>query len=224
MILLTNIMWCGNGLRVMQEINIIIKQTVLRETLLKIFLNLSVFIFFYTILISKFLIAAETWVVDNKISEISFEVPVLFASNVEGKFIDFDGLVQIDINENHDNKAIFYVSINSIETNYKKYRNLLLGPIFFDSMNFPLSVLDTKNFQFKNNDDNVLDVELTIKNKSKNLPINLKIIQLTNDLVQVKGELFFNRLDFNIGIDKWRNTTFLKDRVRLFFNIFLIKD
>jgi len=191
---------------------------------LKIFLNLSVFIFFYTILISKFLIAAETWVVDNKISEISFEVPVLFASNVEGKFIDFDGLVQIDINENHDNKAIFYVSINSIETNYKKYRNLLLGPIFFDSMNFPLSVLDTKNFQFKNNDDNVLDVELTIKNKSKNLPINLKIIQLTNDLVQVKGELFFNRLDFNIGIDKWRNTTFLKDRVRLFFNIFLIKD
>ena len=196
----------------------------MRETLLKIFLNLSVFIFFYTILISKFLIAAETWVVDNKISEISFEVPVLFASNVEGKFIDFDGLVQIDINENQDNKAIFYVSINSIETNYKKYRNLLLGPIFFDSINFPLSVLDTKNFQYKNNDDNVLDVELTIKNESKNLPINLKIIQLTNDLVQVKGELFFNRSDFNIGIDKWRNTTFLKDRVRLFFNIFLIKD
>ena len=191
---------------------------------MKIFLNLSVFIFFYTILISKFLIAAETWVVDNKISEISFEVPVLFASNVEGKFIDFDGLVQIDINENQDNKAIFYVSINSIETNYKKYRNLLLGPIFFDSINFPLSVLDTKNFQYKNNDDNVLDVELTIKNESKNLPINLKIIELTNDLVQVKGELFFNRSDFNIGIDKWRNTTFLKDRVRLFFNIFLIKD
>ena len=191
---------------------------------MKIFLNLSVFIFFYTILISKFLIAAETWVVDNKISEISFEVPVLFASNVEGKFIDFDGLVQIDINENQDNKAIFYVSINSIETNYKKYRNLLLGPIFFDSINFPLSVLDTKNFQYKNNDDNVLDVELTIKNESKNLPINLKIIELTNDLVQVKGELFFNRSDFNIGIDKWRNTTFLKDKVRLFFNIFLIKD
>ena len=191
---------------------------------MKIFLNLSVFIFFYTILISKFLIAAETWVVDNKISEISFEVPVLFASNVEGKFIDFDGLVQIDINENQDNKAIFYVSINSIETNYKKYRNLLLGPIFFDSINFPLSVLDTKNFQYKNNDDNVLDVELTIKNESKNLPINLKIIELTNDLVQVKGELFFNRSDFNIGIDKWRNTIFLKDKVRLFFNIFLIKD
>ena len=191
---------------------------------MKIFLNLSVFIFFYTILISKFLIAAETWVVDNKISEISFEVPVLFASNVEGKFIDFDGLVQIDINENQDNKAIFYVSINSIETNYKKYRNLLLGPIFFDSINFPLSVLDTKNFQYKNDDDNILDVELTIKNESKNLPINLKIIQLTNDLVQVKGELFFNRSDFNIGIDKWRNTTFLKDKVRLFFNIFLIKD
>ena len=196
----------------------------MRETLLKIFLNLSVFIFFYTILISKFLIAAETWVVDNKISEISFEVPVLFASNVEGKFIDFDGLVQIDINENQDNKAIFYVSINSIETNYKKYRNLLLGPIFFDSINFPLSVLDTKNFQYKNNDDYVLDVELTIKNESKNLPINLKIIELTNDLVQVKGELFFNRSDFNIGIDKWRNTIFLKDKVRLFFNIFLIKD
>ena len=196
----------------------------MRETLLKIFLNLSVFIFFYTILISKFLIAAETWVVDNKISEISFEVPVLFASNVEGKFIDFNGLVQIDINENQDNKAIFYVSINCIETNYKKYRNLLMGPIFFDSINFPLSVLDTKNFQYKNNDDYVLDVELTIKNESKNLPINLKIIQLTNDLVQVKGELFFNRSDFNIGIDKWRNTTFLKDKVRLFFNIFLIKD
>jgi len=100
----------------------------------------------------------------------------------------------------------------------------LLGPIFFDSINFPLSVLDTKNFQYKNNDDIVLEVELTIKNESKNLPINLKIIQLTNDLVQVKSELFFNRSDFNIGTDKWRNTTFLKNKVRLFFNIFLIKD
>ncbi len=201
-----------------------IKRTILQEILLKISLKFLLSLFFHIIFISKFVIAAETWVVDNTISEISFEVPVLFASNVEGKFIDFDGLVQIDLSENEDNKAIFYVSINSIETNYAKYRNLLLGPIFFDSKNFPLSVLDTKNFQYKNDDNIKLEVELTIKDKSKNLPINLKITQLTNDLVQVKGELFFNRSDFNIGIDKWRNTTFLKDKVSLFFDIFLLKE
>ena len=174
--------------------------------------------------ITQSAIAAERWIVDNNISKISFEVPVLFASNVIGSFNNFEGLVQIDLNEKLNNKAIFSVSVNSIQINYKKYKDLLLGPIFFDATKFPLSVLDTKSFKYENDKEIRFDVELLIKDKSKKVPINLSVTKLTKELVQVKGELYFNRSDYGIGIGKWKNTTFLKDRVSLFFDIFLFKD
>ena len=108
------------------------------------------------------------------------------------------------------NKAIFSVSINSIEINYQKYKELLLSPIFFNANKYPLGVLDTKNFLYINNKISKLEIELTIKNKTIKIPINLEVNQLTQDLVQIKGKLFFLRSDFNIGTGNWQNTTIFK--------------
>lgn len=190
------------------------------KKIIKIILYSKVCIF----LISTNCIAKEKWVIDKDISKITFEVPVLFASDVKGEFKNIDGFVEIDLENKKNNKALVSADIQSIEINYSKYRDLLLSPIFFDLSNFPLALLDTKKFSYKNQDELTLDIELTIKGISKMTETKITIKKLTNDIVQILGSLKFSRTDFNIGTGNWKNTTILKDNVKIDANIFLIKD
>ena len=84
-------------------------------------------------------------------------------------------------------------------------------------------VLDTKKFGYKNEEKILLNIEITIKGMTKSVPLELEITNFTNELVQVRGKLEFSRNDFNIGTGQWRNTTILKDNIKLEANIFLIK-
>ena len=168
--------------------------------------------------------ANEKWVIDKNLSKITFEVPVLFATNVIGEFKTINGFVEIDIKDKKNNKAILSVDIESLKTNYDKYKNLLLGPIFFDSKNYPIGLLDTKKFSYKNENELKLNIELTIKGISKMSETKLKVKKLTNEIVQIMGTLEFSRTDFNIGTGNWKNTTILKDKIRIESNIFLIKE
>ena len=66
--------------------------------------------------------------------------------------------------------------------------------------------------------------ELTIKDKSRNIPIDIDIIKLSSELVQVKSDVSFSRNDFDIGTGNWKNTTILKDEIKIKANIFLFKE
>ena len=173
---------------------------------------------------SSYSIAKERWILDKKISEITFEVPVLLAENVIGKFNTIDGFVEIDTLDQKNNKAILSVNINSLEMNYKKYKNLILSDIFFNSDKYPIGVIDTKKFSYNNEEKLNLDIELTIKGTTRVVNTELLVIKLTNDLVQIKSELKFSRNDFNIGTGNWKNTTILKDKIKINSNIFLFKE
>ena len=173
---------------------------------------------------STYGIAKERWILDKKISEITFEVPVLLAENVLGKFNTIDGFVEIDTFDQKNNKAILSVKIDSLEMNYKKYKNLILSDIFFNSDKYPIGVIDTKKFAYNNEEKLNLDIELTIKGTTKVVKTELLVIKLTNDLVQIKSELKFSRNDFNIGTGNWKNTTILKDKIKIMSNIFLFKE
>ena len=162
--------------------------------------------------------------IDKNISQIKFEVPVLLATNVFGEFENFDGFVEIDLENKKNNKAIFSVNIDSIKINYQKYKNLILSPIFFDQVNYPIAVIDTKRFSYEDEKNLSLNIEVTIKGISKKVNTQLKIIKLTNDIVQIFGELEFNRNDFNIGVGNWKNTSILKSKIKINANIFLIKE
>ena len=200
------------------------KQILLQENILKKIIKFILYSKVCILLISTNCIAKEKWVIDKDISKITFEVPVLFASDVKGEFKNIDGFVEIDLENKKNNKALVSADIQSIEINYSKYRDLLLSPIFFDLSNFPLALLDTKKFSYENQDELTLDIELTIKGISKMTETKITIKKLTNDIVQILGSLKFSRNDFNIGTGNWKNTTILKDNVKIDANIFLIKD
>ena len=169
-----------------------------------------VFFFFIFFTISNFSIASERWVVDETLSKIEFELPVLFAKNVKGKFNSIDGFVEIDTNTKKNNKAIFSVLINDIEINYAKYKDLVLSDIFFDEKNFPRAVLDTKKFSYYDEGDIRIEVELSIKGKNQMIPLTINIIQLAEEVVQIQSELIFSRNSFfNYCFFNW-NKSFRK--------------
>ena len=184
-----------------------------------------IFLFFLTInfSISTKVISKESWLLDKNLSSIEFELPVLFANNVQGKFEEINGIIEIDLANKENNKAIFSVKINSINMNYKKYKNLLLSDIFFDSYNFPVALVDTKKFSYKNENKFSLEVELTIKGKTEIVPLDIEIIHLANELIQIKTDLDFSRTLFNIGTGKWKSTAILKDKGVIKTNLFLFK-
>ena len=168
--------------------------------------------------------ADEKWRVDKELSTISFELPVLFVKNVLGTFQNFEGFIEIDLDQKKENKAIFSVEINSLDMNYAKYRNLLLSDIFFDAKQFPIAMIDTKKFSYQNEKKITLDVELTIKGKSEIVPLTILVKRLGEELVQIESELSFSRTFFKIGTGKWSNTAILRDKAKIKTNLFLFKE
>ena len=114
--------------------------------------------------VTKQLIAQNIWILDEKLSEIKFELPVLLANNVEGQFNKFEGYVVIDIDNRENNRAFISVNINSIELNYKEYKNLLFSDIFFDEIHFPIAIIDTKKFSTSEK-SHILKIMLNCKSK-----------------------------------------------------------
>ena len=200
------------------------KPIFLQENILKKINKIILLLLFSFVSISTNSNAKEKWLIDKDISKITFEVPVLFASNVKGEFKNINGFVEIDLDNKKDNKALISVDVGSIEINYNKYKDLILSPIFFDSSKFPLALLDTKKFTYKNENELKLNIELTIKGISKITETKLTVKKLTSEIVQILGNLNFSRTDFNIGTGNWTNTTILKDKIKIKANIFLIKE
>ena len=183
------------------------------------------FLFLFLLnVIPSFSHAAERWILDKSLSTIEFELPVLFAKNVKGSFNTIDGFVELDLSQKENNKAIFYVEVNDLDMNYIKYKDLLLSNVFFDAQQFPKAVVDTKKFSYVNETEFSMDVELTIKGKSAIVPLVINVKRLAEELVQIQSELIFSRTAFEIGIGNWKNTTILKDKVKLSTNLFLFRE
>ncbi len=204
--------------------NLMKKQIFLLENLLKKILNKYLLLILIFSFITAEVNAKEKWVVDKDISKIKFEVPVLFATNVIGEFKDFDGFVEIDLNNKTNNKAIISIKLNSAYINYKKYKSLILSEIFFDTNNYPLAVIDTKKFSYEDEKELNLMVELTIKGKNKIIQTELKIKNLSKEIIQILGKTEFSRSEFSIGTGSWKNTTILKDNIKVNSEIYLIKE
>lgn len=198
------------------------KQIIWQGAILKKY-KFFLFLFLLTV-IPSFSHAAERWILDKSLSTIEFELPVLFAKNVKGSFNTIDGFVELDLNQKENNKAIFYVEVNDLDMNYIKYKDLLLSDVFFDAQQFPKAVVDTKKFSYVNETEFSMDVELTIKGKSAIVPLVINVKRLAEELVQIQSELIFSRTAFEIGIGNWKNTTILKDKVKLSTNLFLFRE
>jgi len=183
-----------------------------------------IFCFISISLHTKNIKAENIWVLDKELSEIKFELPVLLVEDVNGQFTKFDGSVLIDLKNKENNRALFFVNINSMELNYKKQKGLLLSDIFFDEINFPIAIIDTKKISIPEDSNSLLiDSELQIKDFINVVPLKIKINHLANGWINVKANLKFSRKSFELGKNAWSSTMIIKDKVLLKANLFLYK-
>ena len=180
-------------------------------------------IFFILCFFSSSIFSKENWILDKDLSTIYFELPVLFAKNVKGEFKEITGLVEIDVENKKNNKAIFSVTLDSLDMNYKRYKALILSNIFFNIHKYPIALVDTKKFSYTDEDQLNLEVELTIKGRTHLVPLKLKVFHLAEEIIQIKGKLNFSRTVFEIGTGKWSSTALLKDKASIETNLFLFK-
>ena len=185
----------------------------------------SFFVIIFIIILFSFKVSSkERWKLDKNLSKIFFELPVLFANNVEGSFKEINGVIEIDLNTKKNNRAVFSVNINSVEMNYKKYKPLLLSEIFFEADKYKMAIVDTKKFSYENESVINLHVELQMKDVIAKVPIEIEVIRLAENLVEIKAEIIFSRKAFKIGKGKWSSTAILKDQGKIKADLFLFKE
>jgi polyisoprenoid-binding protein YceI len=113
------------------------------------------------------------WSIDPMHSEVQFKVKHLVISTVSGFFKSFEGSVETD-NENFEHANIdFSIDINSIDTTQPARDEHLKSAEFFDAATYPHIKFQSTSFKKIGDDDYALTGNLTIKNVTK--PVTLDV-------------------------------------------------
>ncbi len=164
---------------------------------------------------------ARKWKIDKKHTSVNFSINHFFSS-VIGKFTDFDGIIHFDPNNLKESKADFSISINSVDTNDGKRDKHLKSKDFFDVKNYSDMTFQSIKFEKKTNKDYLIHGKLTIKDKTKDIVLQMKI---TGEMEHpmMKGTIILgvvidatiNRLDYGVGTGNWAATMVVGNEVKI---------
>ena len=113
------------------------------------------------------------WIIDPTHSEVHFKVKHLVISTVTGTFKSFAGSMESE-NEDFQDAAIeFTLDVDSIDTNQEQRDGHLKSADFFDAEQFPKILFKSTSFK-KVGDDYELSGDLTVKNVSKPVKLNVE--------------------------------------------------
>ncbi len=143
------------------------------------------------------------WNLDPTHSEVQFKVKHLVISTVTGAFNSFSATAHTN-EEGWNNAQIeFTADINSIDTNNEQRDGHLKSAEFFDAESFPQLQFKSTQFTHKSDNQYELQGDLTIKNVTKNVSLN---VEFGGEMVdpygnhkagfEVSGEI--NRHDFDL--------------------------
>jgi len=185
---------------------------------------LSVFLLSFTILSAQ-----SSWIFDKPHSKIGFSVTHLVITEVEGNFLEFDGVVKAG-NDNFKNTTVnLKIKIASIDTDISARDKHLRSPDFFDAEKYPYAKFKSKSFNMIGDKKFKMVGDLTIKDVTKEIVFD---VHHRGTVVgpmgkkragfKISGEI--NRFDFNL---KWNKTVeagpIVDKKIKLIMNIELIK-
>jgi polyisoprenoid-binding protein YceI len=143
------------------------------------------------------------WKVDQAHSEIKFKAKHLVVSTVTGQFTSFDGTVESDKLDFSDANISFEADINSISTNNEQRDGHLKSPDFFDAANHPKLSFVSKSITKKSDDEYVVTGDITIRETTKEISLNVTYNGTTKGFgdvdvagFEITGKL--NRFDFGL--------------------------
>ena len=145
---------------------------------------------------------AGTWTIDPVHSEIGFSARHMMVSKVRGKFTNFSGEI-VTGNDPLQSSATAVIDLKSISTGHDQRDAHLRSADFFEVETYPTMTYRSTGVRFE--DDNyILDGELTLKGVTKRVPLVLELNGFGPDPFgghragfSASGEI--NRRDFNVN-------------------------
>lgn len=125
--------------------------------------------------------ATNKWVIDKAHSEVEFKIKHLMITNVTGKFKEFESSVIADDNDFTKSKINFAAEIDSIDTRDESRDNHLKGEEFFSSEKFPKLSFTGKQLTHKSGDHYVLEGDLTIRDVTQPITLEVEFGGITKD-------------------------------------------
>lgn len=182
------------------------------------------------ILSVSFTFAQTTWNFDKSHSKIGFSVTHLVITDVEGNFKEFEGTITTSSDDFENAKIEFSVEISSINTDNEKRDGHLKSDDFFNAEKFPQLKFKSKSFKKIDEKNYKLIGDLTIRDVTKEVELDVKYNGTVNDPwgntksgFSLRGEV--NRFDYNLKWDKTIETGgfVVGEEVTILANLQLVK-
>ena len=166
------------------------------------------------------------WVLDPTHSEVQFKVKHLVISTVTGSFKTFEGTLETKGDDITNGKVEFSADVNSVDTNQGQRDGHLKSEDFFDAEKYPKLTFTSTSFTKKSDDEYVLEGNLTIKDVTKPVKLDVEYGGSAADFYgnikagfEVTGKI--NRKDFGLT---WNGVTeagsiVVGEEVKLIFNV-----
>jgi polyisoprenoid-binding protein YceI len=177
-------------------------------------------------LLSVSAIQAQNWSLDKSHSKLTFTIVHLGISEQEGNFKNFSITLTSSKEDFSDAVIALTADVTSIDTDNGTRDEHLKGANYFDAAVYPSLTFKSKSFTKTTGNKYKLTGDLTIKNVTKTVDLEVTYIGSTiNQKTQKKVAGFkltgvINRIDFGVG----KSSTTLSDDVTITANIEVIKD
>lgn len=170
------------------------------------------------------------WNVDTDHSEVTFKVRHLVIASVTGYFKKFNASIETDGDDLENAKIHFEADINSISTNNEDRDNHLKSDDFFNASQYPKLTFVGKSLQKTGEGEYKLTGDLTIRNVTKEINLDVEGGQTAVDPYgntkigfEISGKI--NRKEYGL---KWdavteAGNTVVSDQVKIGINIQFIK-
>lgn len=147
--------------------------------------------------------ATTTWALEPTHSEVTFKVRHMMISNVTGRFTKFTSTVETNDEDVATANANFTIEVDSITTGNDQRDGHLKSEDFFDAANHPAITFKSTGMT-KDGDDYKMTGDLTIRNTTKSVTLNVEFGGLLKDPwgytragFTVTGKI--NRKDFGLN-------------------------
>ena len=167
-----------------------------------------------------------TYKIDAAHSEILFKVKHLMITNVTGSFGKFEGTMEADAPDFTDAQVSFDADIDSISTNNAQRDGHLKGEDFFAADKFPKLTFVSTSFEKLSDEDYKLNGNLTIRDVTKPVSLDVTYGGTTNDPwgqtkvgFEIAGKV--NRKEFGLSFHAVTETgsVMLSEEVKLLLNV-----
>lgn len=150
--------------------------------------------------------AQDQWKIDPAHSSLNFTISHSGISLVNGKFVDYTGVITINGEEFETASVDFTVKVESINTNVEMRDNHLKSADFFEVEKYPnMTFKSTKLLATGQPDHYLLHGKLTIKDVTKDVTFDAyfggKVEGDQGQKIGIKAKTTINRFDYNINYD-----------------------